>query len=156
MVPKMDRRKRAVARGIAWVAPVILGLALASACQELGGSIGDDCLKDQDCQSGVCSELHCAAQAPLLDAAYVPPGDATLDAPLESGAEGGADAPATMPEGSTSSSDDGTAPDGQGEPPDTGSGEAGDAGPDVVDEGHPDAPTDGPTDAIADASDDRG
>jgi hypothetical protein len=154
MVRTTDRRPRPVARVAAWIiAPALLALGLASACQELAGSIGDDCLKDQDCQSGVCSELHCAPRPPLLDAAYVPPGDATLDAPAESGgANDGGDSASAVPEGGPAS-DDG-APDATES--DTGAVQPGDAGEDVVDEGHADAETDGPIDAIADADRDGG
>ncbi|HEY5146698.1 MAG TPA: hypothetical protein VII82_08015, partial [Polyangiaceae bacterium] len=79
MVRKTGLRVRAVARVVAWVAPAAAVLALAAACSEQRGSIGDDCLKNQDCLSGVCSELHCVVPPPLLDAAYTPV-DAAADA----------------------------------------------------------------------------
>jgi hypothetical protein len=145
MVRTTGRRARAVARVVAYIAPAVVGLGLANACNELRGSLGDDCLKSHDCQSGICSELHCAPQPPLLDAAYVPPGDANADALAEaSGGDGAAVAP---PDASTASDD--AAPDASEPPPDTGTVPPGDAAEDVVDGGHSDVETDGPIDAIA-------
>jgi hypothetical protein len=40
--------------------PVLLGIGLAGACAEWRGSLGQDCLKDDDCLSGVCAGLRCA------------------------------------------------------------------------------------------------
>jgi hypothetical protein len=152
MVRNTDGRVHTVTRIVAWVAAgglVATVLALGSACTELRGSIGDDCLKNQDCLSGVCSELHCAPQPPLLDAAYAPTIDAGVDATLEGGAkDGSVDAPpadATPPPPEDAPAEVGEAA------PDVGTAGPGDASEDVVDGGHSDAPTDGPTDAIADA-----
>jgi hypothetical protein len=49
---------------------VVLGLtvAAASACVESQRALGEDCLKDQDCLSGICAQLQCAAAPPVLDA----------------------------------------------------------------------------------------
>jgi hypothetical protein len=152
MVRNTDGHARTVTRIVAWVAAggvVATVLALGSACTELRGSIGEDCLKDQDCLSGVCSELHCAPQPPLLDAAFAPTIDAGVDATLDAGArDGSVVAPA----------DGGTPPPPEDAPaevreaaPDVGTAGPSDASEDVVDGGHSDAPTDGPNDAIADA-----
>jgi len=34
-------------------------------------AVGDDCLKDDDCLSGICSQLRCAAAPPTIDAQVV-------------------------------------------------------------------------------------
>jgi hypothetical protein len=152
MVRKTGRRVRAVARVVAWVAPGAAVFALAGACSEQRGSIGDDCLKDQDCLSGVCSELHCVVPPPLLDAAYTPveaAADALAEAQAASEAASGDDvAVVVQPDAMTPP---GEASVGTGDATiDTGTVAPGDAAADVVDEVHADAPTDGPTDAIAD------
>jgi hypothetical protein len=55
-------------------------IALAGACVQTQRALGEDCLKDQDCLSGICSQLQCAAAPPLLDgAAQAPPGEAGSD-----------------------------------------------------------------------------
>jgi hypothetical protein len=64
-------------------APALLSLLaagwLASGCTPSQRALGEECLKDQDCQSGHCSQLQCAAQPPILDdAASAPMSDAAL------------------------------------------------------------------------------
>lgn len=64
---------------------VLLALAApASACMETRRSLGEDCLKNDDCLSGVCSQLKCASSAPTIDTPAVndaapesSPGDAS-------------------------------------------------------------------------------
>jgi hypothetical protein len=52
--------------------PVVVALlvptALATACAESRRALGDDCLKDQDCLSGLCVQLHCGAAPEYTDA----------------------------------------------------------------------------------------
>jgi hypothetical protein len=152
MVRKTGLRVRALARVVAWVAPGVAVFALAGACSEQRGSIGDDCLKDQDCLSGVCSELHCVVPPPLLDAAYTPidaAADVLAEAQAASEAASGDDgAPVVQPDAMTPPSEASTGT--VDATIDTGTVAPGDAAADVVDD-HADAPTDGPTDAIADA-----
>jgi hypothetical protein len=50
------------------VVALALGAGAASACVQSQRALGEDCLKDQDCLSGICSELQCAAAPPVLDA----------------------------------------------------------------------------------------
>jgi hypothetical protein len=59
---------RVGARVLAFVVAGIAALSLAYACAETKRSPGDQCLKSADCLSGICSQLVCAAQAPLTDA----------------------------------------------------------------------------------------
>lgn len=77
-----------------WVTPLAagaVGALVAASCAANRGSIGDDCLKDEDCVSGVCAELTCAAGPTYLD------GAANLEPDAEASADGeeAADAPAT-------------------------------------------------------------
>jgi hypothetical protein len=154
MVRKTGSRACRAARVTAWFASTAVVLVLAGACAEERGSIGDDCLKDQDCLSGVCSELHCVAPPPLLDAAYVPVVDATVDAPAETSAE-----TSTAGDGAMVVEEDSTTPvdapaeaaEEEAGTPDAGTTPPSDAAGDAVDEGHFDAATDGSTDAIADS-----
>jgi hypothetical protein len=147
-------RAKRLATGLA-----VIGLVagVVAACVELEGSLGSDCLKNQDCQSGVCSQLRCVAVPPLLDAEPEPGPDA---------ADAAADAPqATQPpvDGSGATMDgtaptDATQPTGDAVPSDTGSVVPVDAPADAIDEGPtPDASsTDAPADAPDDARQDAG
>ena len=68
-------------------------LALGAACSETRRPLGEDCLKDDDCLSGLCSQLACAASPKLLDGAIGPPAvdagpsmdasDGSMDAPID-------------------------------------------------------------------------
>jgi hypothetical protein len=77
------------ATALAVFLPLFGGTVLSSACVETRRSLGEDCLKDDDCLSGVCSQLFCAALPPTIDAALfadVTAGnDAVADAPDASG-----------------------------------------------------------------------
>ena len=88
-------------RGLACLAG-IAGVATAVvACIELKGSDGSDCLRNEDCQSGVCSQLLCVAVPPVLE----------LDAGPDAGADGATDgAPAPENDGAIAPPKDGTAP----------------------------------------------
>ncbi len=63
------RGERPWATPLAMFLPLFGGIVLASACVETRRSLGEDCLKDDDCLSGVCSQLFCAALPPTIDAA---------------------------------------------------------------------------------------
>ena len=70
----------------------------AFACTETRRPLGEDCLKNADCISGVCSQLRCAVEPIILDAQITAP-EAALgegDAPsaadeLQDSSEGGSD-----------------------------------------------------------------
>jgi hypothetical protein len=67
---------------------ILIGAAiLACGCMETRRALGDDCLKNDDCLSGICSQLHCAAPPPLIDAQLV--SDAAAEAPAAVGTVGG-------------------------------------------------------------------
>lgn len=151
MVRKTGLRARAAARVIAWLASAGVVVGLGGACTELRGSNGESCLKSQDCLSGLCLQLRCAALPPLLDAA-VNAGDAAADATLDGSA---ADGPAVGSDDATVPPDS-SAAETDARDNDAGAVAPGDAAADVVDEGHADAPTDGPTDAPADGRQDGG
>ena len=68
-------------RGLAWLAAITVVASAVVACIELKGSDGTDCLRNEDCQSGVCSQLKCVPVPPVLE----------LEAGLDAGADGAAD-----------------------------------------------------------------
>lgn len=47
------------------VLPSLAGVALLVACGETRKPIGDECLRDEDCLSGVCSARSCVSAPPL-------------------------------------------------------------------------------------------
>jgi hypothetical protein len=140
-------------RRLAWLAGIAAVATAVVACIELKGSDGSDCLRNGDCQSGVCSQLVCVAVPPVLE----------LEAGPDAGADGSADG-ASGPEtdGAPTPPQDGTAPvDGTAVADafvaDDGPEVPLDSAPDAIDESSPpDAPSDGPPDAPADARDDAG
>jgi hypothetical protein len=78
-------RSRLGLRPLPWVTPLAagaVGALVAASCTASRGSIGDDCLKDEDCISGVCAELTCAASPTYLD------GEANLETDAEASADG--------------------------------------------------------------------
>jgi hypothetical protein len=70
--PEQDRARGAVLAfravlGFRAVLACAAGALLAGACMETRRSLGEDCLKDSDCLSGVCAQLVCAAAPPTTD-----------------------------------------------------------------------------------------
>jgi hypothetical protein len=139
-------------RLVAWLAAIGGVAGLVVACIELKGSLGSDCLKNEDCQSGVCTQRHCAAEPPLLELEAGP--DAAADGTTDAPPGPGTDAPVTMSDG-TSPLDSPATEDVQRVP--DGTTVAPDAPSDALEEGPtPDAPSDAPPDAAADARVDAG
>jgi hypothetical protein len=66
---------------------VVVASVLLAACTETRRPHGEDCIKDQDCLSGICSGLKCVAAPPTLEAGPPLP-DAAPDAPLDAPADG--------------------------------------------------------------------
>jgi hypothetical protein len=123
---------------------------VVAACVELKGSLGSDCLKNEDCQSGVCVQLRCAEQPPALELEAGPDAavDGTADAPPGTGMDG----PVTMKTDVTSPGD-APSTDVVGVPVDSTA--PPDAPPDAFEEGPtPDAPNDAPSDAAVDVRED--
>jgi hypothetical protein len=64
----------------AWATALVVffsaGVLPATACMETRRSLGEDCLKDSDCVSGICSQLHCATPSPVIDAQVIAHGAA--------------------------------------------------------------------------------
>jgi len=147
MVQKTRVPARKFARAVAWLAPIGLVAGLAGACSELRSSLGDDCLKNEDCLSGICSQARCTASPPLLGGEGAPTGDAGAD--TSTPGDGSAPAADAMDQGDTST----TGPDA---PTTEDSSVAPDAPPDALDEGTPDAAGDGSTDVLVDARADGG
>jgi hypothetical protein len=76
-------------RRLALLATVVL--AILAACGETRSPIGDECLRGEDCLSGVCSSRICVAAPPLVNGAGGPPPDETARIPI--GDAGPSDAP---------------------------------------------------------------
>ena len=68
-----------------------LALTVVAACGETRRPIGDECLRGDDCLSGVCSARSCVAAPALVTGAGGPPPDEVPRIPLVEG--GAADAP---------------------------------------------------------------
>ncbi len=99
------------------------------------GSDGTDCLRNEDCQSGVCSQLKCVPGPPVLE----------LEAGPEAGADGAADgAPGPAPDSSVAPPADATTSrDANGA-----DAVVGDDGPVVPMEAAPDAIDEGPAPGV--------
>jgi hypothetical protein len=73
---------------------VLLALAVATsgvaACGETRSPIGDECLRSEDCLSGICSARTCVAAPSLFTGGGPPPPDDIPRIPI---VDGGADAP---------------------------------------------------------------
>jgi hypothetical protein len=143
-------------RLVAWLAALSGVACPVVACVELKGSLDSDCLKNEDCQSGVCSQLHCAEPPPPFE----------LEAGSDAGADGAIDgAPGTATDGPAAPPADATVPfdapgmdvavvpDSTAIPPDSAADAAGERS---VPDASNDAPTDAPADAGADAPADAG
>jgi hypothetical protein len=91
----MRLRARHRARAIGGlVAPLLVAVA---ACGETRLPIGEECLRGEDCLSGVCSARECVA-APTLVTGAQPAPDETARIPVaEGGADAAPDAPADAP-----------------------------------------------------------
>jgi hypothetical protein len=77
-------------RTLAAFATVSLVLVVVAACGETRSPIGDECIRGEDCLSGVCSSRTCVAAPPLVNGSGPPP-DETARIPI--GDAGPADAP---------------------------------------------------------------
>jgi hypothetical protein len=117
----MSTRSRALAR--ASVAVVLLAMGASAGCQLTSRALGEDCLKDQDCLSGICSQLKCAAAPPLLSG--IPQGTPDTGAPPQDSA---------APPPDTGAPDVAVANDTGTSPPDSGNDSAGDASQDATSE----------------------
>ena len=90
-------------RGLALLGAAAVALALAESCADNRGSLGADCLKDEDCITGVCAQLVCVAAPQYLD------GEAPVGSDAAASAEGSPALDATFPDGPTSASIDASA-----------------------------------------------
>ncbi len=59
---------RGAARSFAIVVSFATVVLVAAACTLAGRADGEACIKSGDCLSGLCVQMVCAAQPPLLDA----------------------------------------------------------------------------------------
>jgi hypothetical protein len=58
---------RARVRALAFVVAVIAGVSIAVACAETRRALGDQCIKSEDCLSGLCSDFECTATYPTTN-----------------------------------------------------------------------------------------
>jgi len=89
------------------------GVALAAGCMETRRSNGEDCLKNDDCLSGICSSLVCAAAPPVTSAEPMADGGAVAEtgsSPPDAEEDGGE--PADAQDDGVTDADDGSANDG--------------------------------------------
>jgi hypothetical protein len=88
------RRTRAVS--LAGFAVAALGVVVVGACAEYKRELGSECLKDEDCLTGICTSSRCASAPPYLPpgATYPVPeaGPAAADAAGDAPSEGAVDA----------------------------------------------------------------
>ncbi|MDB4946016.1 MAG: hypothetical protein JWP97_5550 [Labilithrix sp.] len=59
----------------------LLAVVIVAACGETRSPIGDECLRGDDCLSGVCSSRTCVAAPPLVSGATGTPPDESVDIP---------------------------------------------------------------------------
>jgi hypothetical protein len=86
----MTVKSRSRLRHFYSIVAVVLTLGvIAVACDDHKSTLGEDCIKGEDCQSGICTALKCTAAAPILDRDATPPAhDASTSDVTEAG-EGG-------------------------------------------------------------------
>ena len=85
----MSHTRRTRSLVVSTIAITLLGFgAVISACGETRGSLGDPCLKSQDCLSNICASQTCGSDPPLLDGAP-PPTEAAAEAATDGAGEGG-------------------------------------------------------------------
>jgi hypothetical protein len=165
----MKRTRRAAggrspARAFAFVVPLALATGLVGSCNEWRRSLGEDCLKDQDCLSGICSQLRCGTAPPYLGSegkVVGADGAGGSDAPVESASDdaaidgsGRGDAMAEAG-GGDAGAEGGASVDAQEAAvvPDAGATDgSADARADAVAEASADAGTDGPADSSSDVA----
>jgi hypothetical protein len=102
---------RARVRAFSFVVAALVAVGIVGACAETRRANGEACLKDQDCLTGICSQLVCSAAPPTTNVEANGEGGAT-----EAGGDGGG---ATDTGGGT---DGGT--EAEAAPAESGSGEA--------------------------------
>jgi hypothetical protein len=107
MTVQARSRSRAVS---AFVVIVMCIGASFAACTDTKRSNGDDCIKSEDCSSGVCSALKCVAPPPLRDGSSSTPVDSGNPIPDGGSGEAGADSGSSdSGAGDADASDDGPA-----------------------------------------------
>jgi hypothetical protein len=147
----VQQKRRVRARWVTSFAAISVASGIIAACVELKGQLGSDCLKNDDCQSGVCAQLHCVQVPPefLFEAGVDAGADAADSAPpppMEDAPNPTTDAPGDGPVMREATAD---VELDSGTPPPDATMDAIDEtpGPDAL----PDSPPDAPSDAKADA-----
>jgi hypothetical protein len=100
--------RRTVVRGAVLVACGVFGALATVRCADVNRGLGASCIRDSDCQSGLCAGQQCVAQPPLFDGGNAV--DAGEDgSPAEAGDDGspGHDAGPPMKDATTPPKDTG-------------------------------------------------
>jgi predicted small secreted protein len=103
-------RRYSLRRAIAILACFSLPIAMLAACTETARGLGEQCLKGEDCTSGVCVGQVCSESPPLLQGNPTTPADAASEAATTSDASDASsvtDAPAESAPPVDASSDSG-------------------------------------------------
>lgn len=138
----MSNSRRSSARAVGSFVAVVLALgALFNACAETRRSLGEECIKNDDCLSNICESLHCAAAPPI---GTVPSPDGAAPTPDTGTGETGSDATGDVGSDTSSPADAADGPQGR------------DASNDVELDAIADALADVVTDATTDAASDSG
>lgn len=88
-------------RAVAILALTLTAALAATSCGETRYSLGEECLRNEDCLSGVCSARVCVAAPPTGNGSGPPPPDETAQIPDADAATSDAsdDASATSDDG---------------------------------------------------------
>jgi hypothetical protein len=80
-------RSRSPSRSLAAfvLGALVVACTAVVACAETRRTLGEDCLKSEDCLSGICESLKCAAAPPILGANPTLQPDSGPDAAPEGG-----------------------------------------------------------------------
>jgi hypothetical protein len=77
----MTDRRRARARVLPAAALAALAIgALLAACADTAKVLGEECIKSQDCQSGLCESQVCVAAPPFLTVPSANTADSAVEA----------------------------------------------------------------------------
>lgn len=85
-------------RALSVVLLVLVPCAILAACGETRLPIGEECLRGEDCLSGICSARTCVAAPALVTGAPPAPDETARIPPAEGGADAGADTAADAPD----------------------------------------------------------
>jgi hypothetical protein len=137
------------ARALAIVAAGLLG-AVSGSCADSRSSLGERCLTDEDCLSGICAQQLCASASPIQDGSTngvaAPQEDSPAGASTDTGPS--SDSPVDV---LADAAADQSASDAGRETGVDATADVADAAPEALSDAATDAPAEAPADAAADA-----